>query len=294
MNRYHVRALDLTAFPSRPWIPRLSMRASRCRAGRSRRASRSDRPPRRPARGPRSSVAPVAVTFSTRPPSANSRPRSIARAGVEDGHAFDLGGGFEAADPAALGIGAGIAPGRHDHGQRGIGRTSAARMCPSMPVGAPSRSWPRSLSSRGRSTWHSGSPKRTLNSSSFGPVLGHHQPGVEHAAIGRALRAHAGDGRARRSRRIDPLDQRVVDHGRRANRRPCRPCSGRCRRRRRACGPGRAERQHRLAVGQREQAGLLAARGTPRRRPCRPPRRSARGHRLSSASSASSTGRRRP
>ena len=42
---------------------------------------------------------------------------------------------------------------------------------------------PASVCRRGSTTWASGSPKRTLYSTSFGPVGREHQPRVEHAAV---------------------------------------------------------------------------------------------------------------
>ena len=45
------------------------------------------------------------------------------------------------------------------------------------------RSTARSPSRRGSTTCASGSPKRTLNSSTLGPSVGQHEPGVQHAAV---------------------------------------------------------------------------------------------------------------
>ena len=81
---------------------------------------------------------------------------------------------------------------------RSVGGAASA----SSPSAQASISSSRSLSSRIISTWHSGSPKRTLYSTSFGPLGGQHQPGVEHARIGRARvgqRARRSGGRSRPS-----------------------------------------------------------------------------------------------
>ena len=51
---------------------------------------------------------------------------------------------------------------------------------------------------RGSTAWVSGSPKRTLNSSTRGPLLGEHQAGVEHAVKRGAALAH-------------PVDDRLMD-----------------------------------------------------------------------------------
>ena len=53
----------------------------------------------------------------------------------------------------------------------------------------------KSPSSRGRIACVSGSPKRQLNSSTRGPVLGEHQPGVEEPDEGRSAARQLGDHR---------------------------------------------------------------------------------------------------
>ena len=74
-----------------------------------------------------------------------------------------------------------VALGRAHHGDRGVGRNAGADR--SAPAAASARSDGEVASSRGSTTWASGSPKRTLYSSTFGPVGGEHEPGVEHAAV---------------------------------------------------------------------------------------------------------------
>ena len=126
-----------------------------------------------------------------------------------------------------------------------------------------------SLSSRSISTWHSGSPKRALNSTSFGPVGGDHHLAEEHAAVGRALGGDAGEGRLDQPRARLPRPRRRSAPAP-AHRSPCRRCWGPGRRRRRACGPGR----RRTAGWSRRRRGRTARRsrrpGTPRSPPARP------------------------
>ena len=121
--------------------------------------------------------------------------------------------------------------------RRRRGRSRAAIGVERRPACAARASAARSARSSGSTAWASGSPKRTLYSTRRGPVGGEHQPGVEHADVRRAgggevveHRLHERRRRARR-RRTAPAP---------ARRRPCRRCSGRCRPRRCACGPGRA------------------------------------------------------
>ena len=92
------------------------------------------------------------------------------------------------------------------------------------------------MRSSGRTAWASGSPKRTLYSTRRGRRR-QHQPGVEHADVGRAGRGEVVEHRLHERRH-----QLVGGVGDRApgRRRPCRRCSGRCRPRRCACGPGPA------------------------------------------------------
>ena len=130
----------------------------------------------------------------------------------------------DAADRGALLVVARIAPRRHHHRQRRVVRPSRrdvveraiARLATERPAGR--------LSSRIISTWHSGSPKRTLYSISFGPSRVIISPAIEHAAKGRAALGHA------RHRRRDDLAiivrstiSGVIDRGGR-DRRPCRRC----------------------------------------------------------------------
>ena len=79
-----------------------------------------------------------------------------------------FGGLIEAFDARALLVVAGIALGRHDHGERVSSNQRRSKFfnCPSQEA--------RSAGTisdiiRSISTWHSGSPKRTLYSTSFGP-----------------------------------------------------------------------------------------------------------------------------
>ena len=102
----------------------------------------------------------------------------------------------------------------------------------SRPVAASAQCAARSLASRGITTWH-------LRVAEAHVVLEHlralgreHEPGVEHAAV-----LDAAVARARRASGSTALRHHLVDEARRprtapASTRPCRRCSGRCRRRR--------------------------------------------------------------
>ena len=147
---------------------RCRARASQCRAGRSLPASRSGRSRRRP----------VARLRQRRP-----LPGHVQHAAAGGQHAavLDPRAGVEDRDPSTSAaasrprislpvlVGAGIALGRHHHGQRGLGIPAQVHVA-ERAVGGPSRSWPRSVISRGSRTWHSGSPRRTLYSISRGPA----------------------------------------------------------------------------------------------------------------------------
>ena len=103
-----------------------------------------------------------------------------------------------------------------------------------------------------------GSPKRALYSISFGPSAVIIRPANSTPVNGVPRFGHAAHGRA------DDL----VHHAARsssasspapANRRPCRRCWGRCRRRRRACDPARWRAPaHVVPSHEREEARLLA------------------------------------
>ena len=147
---------------------------------------------------------------------------------------------------------------RHDDGER---RVVAPRgVVPRRGCPRPSRasSARRSLSSRIISACVSGIAEADVVLDELRPVGGQHQPGVEHAAKRRAAPRH------RRDRRPDDLGQRPLDRAPAsspapANRRPCRRCSARCRRRRRACGPAPWRAAGRSSPSrEHEEARLLA------------------------------------
>ena len=91
------------------------------------------------------------------------------RAGVKDLDALDFGGVIEPVDARALLVVAGIALGRHHHGERRHRGNQRRSKCFSSPSQAASSAGTMSDIIRSISTWHSGSPKRTLYSISFGP-----------------------------------------------------------------------------------------------------------------------------
>ena len=134
----------------------------------------------------------------------------------------------------------------------------------------------RSPSRRGRSDCVSGSPKRQLNSSTRGPVVGDHQPGEEHAderraALGELARAPGG-GRGRGARR----PRRVPKPGT-GEKEPMPPVFGPASpspMRLKSCAPGARARARRRRARRRRSPRLRAApRSRSRRR--RPPPRAA-------------------
>ena len=151
-------------------------------------------------------------------------------AGVEDLDALDLRGVVEAFDHRALVVVRRDSPSPPSPRSAPRRRTSADRNSSACPSRAASSAGTRSDISRSISTWHSGSPKRTLYSISFGPSVGDHQPGEQHALVRRAHRLHRAHGRhddlVHHARVHRPASSPAP-----ANRRPCRRCSGPCRRR---------------------------------------------------------------
>ena len=136
-------------------------------------------------RAPRASVAPRPVTASSRPPPlVTSAP--VASAAVRAWNTvtpFERVGVFDAGDHAAGRVRrsrSSRSPPRRAAAERATGRARRRR---------PTRAArPRRPASPGTTASHSGSPKRTLNSTSFGPVAVEHEPGVKHAAVVDALR----------------------------------------------------------------------------------------------------------
>ena len=152
----------------------------------------------RASRARRSASGPSAVTFSTRPPAVTSCPvrRSAVPACVTS------------TSPATWSrpvIGSpleeqcGIAGAGQHHRDRPLRRRSSscsalrrsARRGRIAPAAAPAGRRCR----RGSTAWVSGSPKRTLNSSTRGPAGGQHHPGVQHTVKRRAPLAHQIDDR---------------------------------------------------------------------------------------------------
>ena len=148
-------------------------------------------------RAPLRGVEPRPVTFSTRPPAVTMPPsRRAVPAWVISTSCVALGL-VEAADrrhPCSTTPGSPPRPSRPSPPSR---RTTRARSSPSPPAHDTRSSVSRrSLRSRGSTACVSGSPKRQLNSSTFGPVGRQHQAGIEDAAVGRAAPRERVDDRA--------------------------------------------------------------------------------------------------
>ena len=242
--------------------------------------------------GPRLRLAsrssPIAETLSTRPPFASTWPSLACVPAWKISHALDRGRLVEPLDHRALPVGARITVRRHHHRQRGV-RIPAQVEILELAVAA-TRSAPASRSdiSRSISTCVSGSPNRALYSISFGPCAGDHQPGEQHALVGRAHRLHGAHGRrddlVHGARGSSPASSPAP-----ANTRPCRRCSARCRRRRPACGPAPrpAGSRSRRRTARRTRPPRRS--GTPRPRPRRRQSPSPPSNIMSTAASASSS-----
>ena len=167
----------------------------RCRCASACPRTRSARPPRRRARGPRPASGPSPVTFRTRPPAVTSSPAS-SRAVPAWVTSTPSGTAVEAADHVALRR---ALPGSRP--RRGPRSPPSRRANSASTPGEPARlargeaELEQVGRSRGSTAWVSGSPKRQLNSSTFGPASVEHQAGVEDAVEGRAAPAHQLDDR---------------------------------------------------------------------------------------------------
>ena len=146
-----------------------------------------------------------------------------------------------------------------------FGRDSRAPPAPPRPrPGPPAQIEPRKLAVAGgqqrrqqvgvqarQQRLASGSPKRTLNSISFGPSAVSISPATARPGTARPARASA-----RQRRADDPLHRRPrqlpAEPRRRRNTHPCRRCSARYRRRPPACGPAPRPADRVGAVAQRE------------------------------------------
>ena len=183
---------------------------------------------------PRRMVAARCRVIAEDPPAVRDQPVAVQRrAGVEDERARRLGvldpldrraavGALGVvAGPASTTVTAASSEAVQLDARRGRRRAAAAS--------APSKS----PSSRGRIDCVSGSPKRQLNSSTFGPSARQHQPGEEDADERRRRAARAPRRPACGSARRAPRPRRRPFPAP-ARRSPCRRCSGRCRRRRSA------------------------------------------------------------
>ena len=225
------------------------------------------RPHRMRDRGPRRASRPRPVTLRTRPPAVTISPsRSAVPAWVTSAQLAPASS--RPADHVALRGGRRVAGGGEDEGHRPVvgelrlGARQAARLARGQQRSS------RSERSRGSTAWVSGSPKRALNSSTFGPPRPDHQAGVEDAVEGMAAARHRrrrpGGGRRRRSPRPRPGRSRAP-----ASSCPCRRCSAPRRRRRSACSPGRGRAAPRSRRRRGRAARAPRPRGTPRARPSR-------------------------
>ena len=185
---------------------------------------------RRRSRGRRSEVSPVPTTDSTRPPAETTAPSSRRRVpGVQD--AVGVGAGDDVAGARA----AGVALGGDDDGHR-------------VAVGPLQRRLRGQRAGRRRRRSRPASGVRSSASTDLGLRVAEAAVELDHLRAGRGQRQagveQAGERRAAaRPARRRPAG-RTVRHDRRrpgrsaptaaARRRPCRRCSGRCRRRRRA------------------------------------------------------------
>ena len=124
--------------------------------------------------------------------------------GAQDRGAVDGGRRLEALDGVAGARGRPGSPRRRPPRGRPRRRRRSRRRS-SSPAAAEASSAARSDVRRSSTTWLSGSPKRMLYSTSFGPVGREHQPGVEHAAVVDAPPAQLGEGR------LDEAGEDVVD-----------------------------------------------------------------------------------
>ena len=210
---------------------------------------------------------PSPVTLSTRPPAVTISPSRCGGPGV--GHLGQprrprRGRWITSPFEEELRV---AGRGEH-HGHRPVvGRTP--RSVPARPPGsrAARQRSTRSERSRGSTACVSGSPKRTLNSSTLGPSASDHQPGVEDAVEGGARarpsrRASAG-ARPRRSRSTSAVAEARAP----ASSCPCRRCSAPGRRRRSACSPGRGRAAPRSRRRRAPAAKAPRPRGTPRAPP---------------------------
>ena len=179
------------------------------------------------------------------------------RAGVEDLDALDLARPHRAPRCACPWRNRRDSPSPPSPPSARLRQTSADRNSSIAPSQEASNAGTMSDIIRSISTWHSGSPKRTLYSNSFGPCRRQHHAGIEHAAERRAARLHAGN-RRQDDLRHDLRRGSPASRTASANRRPCRRCSGPGRGRTRACGPAR--RRAAIAVSPSHSAKKLISR----------------------------------
>ena len=175
---------------------------------------------------------------------------------MEDDHAVERGRRLEAADLAALLVGSRVAVGGHDHGHRRL-VVPAQVQVGEHPVG---RGHQRRQQVRLEAR-HQHLALRVAEADveldQLGALLGDHQPGVEHALVRLALGLHGGHGG-----RDDLVHDPPLHLGRHYRRRGIGAHAAGVRPGLAVADPlvvlRRGERQHGLAVDEREEAGLLA------------------------------------
>ena len=216
-------------------------------------------------------VGPRAVTLSTRPPAVTIRPsRSAVPAWVTSASSAAA---VQPLDHVALRGALRIAGRGQDERHRPVLvelRLDARR-------GRPARARRRQRStrserSRGSTAWVSGSPKRALNSSTFGPV------GADHQARRRGRRGRGARAGHRRQRRPvhgvdDLLDLAAAEAGHRRVAAHAAGVRAPGRRRRSACSPGPGRAAPRSRRRRARAARAPRPRGTPRGRPSVSPKR---------------------
>ena len=177
----------------------------RYRGGRIRPASRSRPPPHRPRRA-RQPACPGGADRQHPSAGGTNVPIGVRRrSGMEHLHVRHRGGALQAAGsrcraPARQGSRAPPSPRRSPRC-----RANRRSKCASSPSHAACSAGSRSDRSRSSSTWHSGSPKRTLNSISFGPSAVSIRPAIQDAAERRAAARHL-----RQRRPDDALERRLL------------------------------------------------------------------------------------
>ncbi len=113
---------------------------------------------------------------------------------MEDLHALDLASGLQIADLRSLGIGARIALGGHDDRERRLGAPARRHAAEHAVAGGLHQQQQIVLETHDEDL-RLGIAEAHVVFDELRPLGRDHEPGIEHAAIGRALRAERPDGR---------------------------------------------------------------------------------------------------